>query len=81
MSTLQFSRRIFAVALLLLPRWFRQEYAEDMMRDYVERSREIGRRSGRPARVAFQTWSILEVPDQALSVRRNRLRRVPLSTA
>ena len=74
MSTLQFSRRIFAVALLLLPRWFRQEYAEDMMRDYVERSREIGRRSGRPARVAFQTWSILEVPDQALSVRRNRLR-------
>ena len=72
MSTLRFSKRIFSVTLLLLPRWFREEYAEDMMRNYVERSVMIGRRSGWAARVAFQTWSVMEVPAQALRVRWNR---------
>ncbi len=64
------SERIFAVALLLLPRWFRDQYGEDMKRDFVERSRVIGSKSGWAARVAFQIRSVLAVPGQALRVRR-----------
>ena len=72
------SERVFAVALLLLPRWFRDQYDEDMRRDFVERSRVIGSKSGWAAGVAFQIRSVLAVPGQALRVRRespkNRMR-------
>ncbi len=72
------SERVFAVALLLFPRWFRDQYDEDMRRDFVERSRVIGSKSGWVARVAFQIRSVLAVPGQALGVRRkspkNRMR-------
>ncbi len=64
------SERVFAVAVLLLPRWFRDRYDEDMRRDFVERSRVIGSKSGWAARVAFQIRSVLAVPGQALRVRR-----------
>ncbi len=70
MKPARFSERVFAVALLLLPPWFRDEYGEDMRRDFVEHSRVIGARSGWAARVAFQIRSVLEVPGQALRVRR-----------
>ncbi len=72
------SERVFAVAVLLLPRWFRDRYDEDMRRDFVERSRVIGSKAGWAARVAFQIRSVLAVPGQALRVRRespkNRMR-------
>ena len=64
------SERIFKVALLLLPRWFRDRYDDDMKRDFVERSRVIGSKSGWAARVAFQIRSVMAVPGQALRVRR-----------
>ena len=70
MKPIRFSERVFAVALRLLPRWFRNQYGEDMKQDFVDRSRMIGSRSGWVARVAFQIRSVLEVPGQSLRVRR-----------
>ena len=65
-----FSGRVFVVALLLFPRWFRDQYGDHMKRDFVEHSRVIGSRSGWAARVAFQFRSVGDVPGQALRVRR-----------
>ena len=67
-----FSQRLFTVALLLLPRWFRDQYGDDMMRNFVERSQTIGRQFGWAGRVAFQIRCVLEVPGQALRVRQKR---------
>ena len=70
MSTVRFSRRVFAAVLLLFPRWFRDQYGDDMMRNFVERSKAIRHRSGRAARLTFHIRSVLEVPGQAFRVRR-----------
>ena len=60
--------RAFAFVLRLFPGWFRDRYGDDINRDFLTRSHELGRRAGNGARLAFQVRSILAVPGQAVRV-------------
>jgi putative ABC transport system permease protein len=68
-------RGLYRLLLGLYPREFRRHNAEEMLRVFLERSREVRGRRGRRAELGFRLGSVRDVVVNALAERAHVLRR------